>query len=216
MKKRLPDPGRMIERIKLKLNPYCAVRKSIYCELIIAMRMQGIPYRDVEDWLVKQGMEHRIAAPTICNNFKHTGITVSLTKAEELVEQYGGILNIDTVRELSLQIYTQRGRIDRLVRQEEARQKKEDRVYHDKRIRAEIDTLTSLVKTLHAITREPLEDIMKKVRERQESNIKITDDAFGIDSDLHGLSSRISTIRLIPGISICLCCHLYRPEEVCL
>jgi hypothetical protein len=56
------------------------------------------------------------------------------------------------------QILTQKKRIDTMVRSESERRKKVgSENYADKRIRAEMDTMAAMVKTLHSMMKNPLE-----------------------------------------------------------
>ena len=144
---KLADPHGMIARIRRSLNPNCAVRLSPYCDVLISMRMQNIPYLQMEKFLIEQGKEknenYRISAPTLYRNFMKTKLNIELPYAEELAERWGGRIDLDLVRELSGQILIQRQRVDKLVRREQQMQRKTPG-YHDKRIRAEQDALMAL------------------------------------------------------------------------
>ena len=154
---RLPDPHGMIARIKARMNRNCAVRISPYCEVIVSMRMQGINFRSIEEWLIEQGPEHRISAATLCRNLKQSKMVVELNKAEELAEQWGGRIDLDLVREISGQILLQRKRVDKLQVREEKRQAGGEINYLDKRIRQERALLVEMVKTLFSMMKTPLE-----------------------------------------------------------
>lgn len=156
----------MIARIRSRMSPNCAVRLSPYCDVIISMRMQGVPYRDIESWLVKQGEEHRVSAPTIWRNFKQTKLQVELPYAEELAERWGGRIDLDVVRELAGQIISQRKRIDRLLRLEEEKQKT-SLGYHDKRIRGERETMVMMLRSLQAMMASPEEAAKEGMRADQ-------------------------------------------------
>lgn len=151
--RKLPDPGGLIKRARDKLNPKCAVRLSPFCDEIIGMRMQGVPYRDIEAWLVSQGTQYRIASPTIFRNFKSTKIEVRLTHAEELLESMGGLVDLDLTREMSSAIFTQKQRVDNLVRREKKKQKSIEG-YSDKRIRDEIKILQDMIYRLNSMVNE--------------------------------------------------------------
>jgi len=153
---RLPDPQGMIARIKGRIPKNCAVRVSPYCEVIISMRMQGINFRKIEEWLIDQGPEHRIAASTICRNIKQSQIIVELSKVEEMAEQWGGRIDLDLLRELAGQIILQRKRVDILQTREEEKQQ-DSKYYMDKRIRHERALLVDMVKTLFSMMKTPLE-----------------------------------------------------------
>lgn len=155
---RLPDPVGMIRRIKVKMQPNCSVRKSKYCEQIIAMRMQGITFQEIDNWLTEQGIEHRIPASTIWKNFKGTKMRIDLTHAEEIAEKWGGTIEISPLRELAAQIMIQKRRIDKLIRRELKEQEKDGRYgYHDRRIKVEMDSFRESVKTFQTLSLGPVE-----------------------------------------------------------
>jgi len=160
---KLPDPHGMISRIRARLSKNCAVRVSPYCEVIISMRMQGINFRQIEEWLTEQGREFRIGASTICRNLKKSNMVVELSKAEELAEQWGGRIDLDLVREVSGQIVLQRQRVDKLQRQEEVRQQT-SATYLDRRIRQERELLVNMVKTLFSMMKSPLDAAMEMMQ----------------------------------------------------
>ena len=180
---RLPDPHGMISNIKRRLSKECAVYRSPYCEHIIAMRMQNIPFRAIEDWLIEQGPQHRISSATLWRNLKNTKINVKLTHAEEVAEQWGGEVYLDLQHELSQQILTQKGRIDDLVRTEKERQK-ENPKYIDRRISREMVALKDMVKTLHGISKSPLDatkDAIKAEGERKAAaGVSLSEDAEAV------------------------------------
>jgi hypothetical protein len=72
MNQKLPDPHGMIARVRARLPKNCSVRLSKYCDHIIAMRMQGLPFHQIETWLTEQGEAQRIPATTIWRNLQST------------------------------------------------------------------------------------------------------------------------------------------------
>jgi len=153
---KLPDPHRMIARIRGRMSKNCAVRKSPYCDVVISMRMQGIPYRQIEAWLIEQGDEHRISAATILRNLTKTKLKVELSYAEELAEKWGERIDLDHARELAGQIIAQRKRVDKMQRLEEERQ--EDRAgYFDRRLKGERELLAKMIKDMAGMMKSPLE-----------------------------------------------------------
>jgi len=146
----LPDPYGLIRRIKNKLSQDCAIRRSPFCEEIIAMRMQGINLSAIESWLIDQGPEHRIAASTISRLLKATNLEVKLPIAEEMAEKWGGRIDIDIQREIQGLILIQRDRISTLVRREQDEQETRPS-YIDRRIRAEIEAQNEILTSLHTI-----------------------------------------------------------------
>lgn len=156
-KRKLVDPELLIKGVRDKMNPKCAVRQSKYCDIIISMRMQGMPYLSIEKWLIGEGGdEARISETTIYRNLKTSGLEVNLSYAEHMVEVTGGRLDLDLVREMSQNIYTQKQRIDKLVRREVEINgtRKPIEAYLDKRIRPEMETLNKMVKDLHIMIQE--------------------------------------------------------------
>lgn len=158
---KLADPHGMISRIKSRLNKACAVARSPFCEVVISMRMQGIPFREIEGWLIRQGQEYRIPACTILRNLKDTKLQVNLPYAEELAERWGGSIDLDLVRELQGQILAQRERISRMQKHE-AEQAKKRPGWADKRIRGEVETLNGLIKTLQSMMKDPEEAVKER------------------------------------------------------
>lgn len=177
----------MISRVKSRLPKGCAVARSPFCEIIIAMRMQGVDFRSIEKFLISEGEEYRISAPTIHRNLARTKLAVELPYAEEVAERWGGRIDLDLVREMSGQIMAQRQRIDRLQRAEVERQAKTPG-YHDKRIRQERDSLSEMIKTLHGMMKSPLD----AAREGMEADaildkgrtIALTPDAAAVLKDM--------------------------------
>lgn len=183
---KLPDPLGMISRIKSRIPKNCAVAKSQFCEIIISMRMQGLHYKQIEQWLAEQGSEHRISAPTIWRNLKKTKLAVQLPYAEELVEQWGGRIDLDLARELQGQIVAQRRRVDQMQRMEDERQKLNPR-YFDKRLRGERETLVSLVKQLHSMMKSPLEAAQEALAARGllgRGEIRMSEDTAAVLTDM--------------------------------
>jgi hypothetical protein len=175
----VPDPHGMIARIRAQLTPNCAVRLSPFCDWIIAQRMQGVPYRDIENWLIEQGAEHRISAPGIWKNFQKVKIQIEIPYAEELAERWGGAIDLDLARVLQGEILAQRARIDRLMRNEKEQQKTKP-TYHDKRISHERAALNDLIKTLHNMMKSPLEALKESEAAdaaAAANNLTISDDA---------------------------------------
>lgn len=153
---KLPDPHGMIARVKGRMSKNCSVRISLYCDIIISMRMQGIPYRQIEAWLIDQGDEHRISASTLYRNLTKTKLKVDLPYAEELAEKWGERIDLDHARELAGQIIAQRKRVDKLQRLEEELQKHNQR-YFDRRLKPERELLMNMIKTMAAMMKSPLE-----------------------------------------------------------
>jgi hypothetical protein len=153
---RLPDPQGMIARIKRRLKPNCSVAVSPYCETLIAMRMQSVAFLEMEKWLVQRGPEFRIPSATLCRNFKDAKAVIDMPLAEELAEQWGGSFDFNTTRMLAGQILIQRKRVDRMVRNEQKRQE-ESPNYMDRRIRAEMETLTIMTKNYNQMLKSPVE-----------------------------------------------------------
>jgi len=159
---KLPDPQGMIARVRGRLSVRCAVRKSKFCEIIISMRMQGIPYRKIEEWLIEQGEEYRISAATLFRNLKKTKLKVELPYAEEMAERWGGRIDLDFARELAGQIIAQRERVDHMQRQELESQKSNAR-YFDRRLKPERELLNNMIKNIASMMKSPLEAAQEAV-----------------------------------------------------
>lgn len=152
---RYPDPQGMISRVKARLPKNCSVKMSPYCDYIIAQRLQGVPYQAIEKWLKERGQDFRIPAATIWRNIRATKIRINLPYAEELAEQWGGQIDLDLARELSRQILVQRQRVDHMV-QQEADKRKSMPTFTNKLIRAEMETLNSLIHSLAGMLKNPM------------------------------------------------------------
>lgn len=190
---RLPDPHGLIARIRTRLNKKCGVRQSPFCDVIISMRMQGVPFRDIEAWLIEQGPHFRISAPTLCKNFKTAKMEVKLTYAEEMLERMGGVINLDLVREASQNIITQKERVDRLVRRERVIQTEgtgdgPNPAYLDKRIRGEMDLLNTMIRQLHYMLEKTPDAVRREAKETlnamENQDLKLTDDAAKVITDM--------------------------------
>lgn len=194
-KQKLPDPLNLIGRIRARLNPKCAVRQSPFCDYIISMRMQGVPFREIEEWLISKGKRFRISAPTLCKNFKNTKIKVNLTYAEEMLENAGGVIKLDLVREMSQNIITQKQRVDRLVRREAEIQQgigghfQEARpAYSDKRIRGEMEMMNGMIAKLDSMLKALPEEEARAAEERakkmENQKISMSEDAESVLTDM--------------------------------
>lgn len=160
---RYPDPQGMISRVRARLPRNSSVRMSQFCDHIIAMRLQGVPYHGIEKWLQSKGKEFRIPAATIWRNFKATKIKIVLPYAEELAEKWGGGIDIDLARELSRQILVQRNRVDHMVIQE-AEKRKTSPMFTNKLIRAEMETLNNLIHSMTMMLKSPMEAADERAR----------------------------------------------------
>jgi len=150
MAEKIPDAQGAIAKVRTRLARNCSVRLSQYCDHIIALRMQGTPFYAITKWLKEKGEEHSIPPSTIWRNLKGANIDTKLTYAEEMAEKWGGSIDIDLQREIAAQIIVQKKRIDTMVRNELTRRKAND-TYVDRRIRMEMETMGSMVKSLHAM-----------------------------------------------------------------
>lgn len=188
-KQKLPDPLGMIARVRNKLNPACAVRKSPFCDYIISMRMQSVPYREIEAWLIEQGSEYRISSPTVFKNFKKVKLETRLTYAEEMLEKAGGFIKLDLVRELSQNIITQKARVDRLVRGEEKRREQQNyENYVDRRIRGEMELLNRMCRDLDDMLRKVPDEVARQnaeaLKKMDDQGIPMSEDAQRVLADL--------------------------------
>lgn len=183
---KLPDPHGMISRVRSRMSKNCAVRKSTYCDVIISMRMQGIPYRKIEDWLIEQGEEFRISAPTLMRNLTKTKLKVELSYAEEMAEKWGERIDLDYARELAGQIVAQRKRVDTMQRLEEEYQTRNPR-YFDRRLKGERELLSKMIKDMAQMMKSPLEaaqEAMEAGALMGAIGFKMSEDATAMLTDL--------------------------------
>jgi len=184
---KLPDPQGMIARVRGRMSKNCAVRLSIYCDIIISMRMQGIAYRQIEAWLIEQGDEYRISSATILRNLKKTKLQVELPYAEEMAERWGERIDLDYARELAGQVVAQRQRVDKMQRHEIDYQTNKNPRYFDKRLKPERELLTTMIKTLAAMMKTPLEAAQEALGAQAlmgAIGFQMSEDAKGILKDL--------------------------------
>jgi len=183
---KLPDPHGMIGRIRARMSKNCAVKKSPYCDIIISMRMQGIPYRQIEAWLIDQGDEYRISASTLLRNLTKTKLKVELSYAETLAEQWGERIDLDHARELAGQIIAQRKRVDKMQLLEEESQTKRPR-YFDRRLKGERELLSKMLKDMGQLMKSPLEaaqEAMEAGALMGAIGFKMSEDATAMLTDL--------------------------------
>lgn len=160
----------MISRIRAQLDKQCSVRKSPYCDHIIAMRIQGVPYKDIEKFLAEQGPQHRIPTATIWRNFQTAKLRVNVSYAVEEAERWGGSpKDLDIALETASQVLAQRRRIDDLVKAELIK-KKANPNFNDKRIRAEMETLNNLIRTYFSMLKSPMEAAEERAKADQMMN----------------------------------------------
>jgi hypothetical protein len=155
LRDKIPDPQGMISKIRSKMPPNCSVRKSPYCDMIIAQRLQGVPYRSIKQFLDGQGMQHSIPVATIARNLDCAKEAIELPYAEELAERWGGSIDLDAIRMLAGQILLQRRRIDKMVKAEVEKQKTNANFF-DKRIRAEMETFQNQLKSYQSQLKDPI------------------------------------------------------------
>lgn len=163
MRNNVVDPHGFISRVKKGLPKNCAVMLSPFCDSIIAMKMQGLSYLQIEKFLITQGDQYRISAPTIWRNLKKSKVNVRLPYGEELAERWGGQIDLDIARELSVQILVQKERLDKLIRSEAAKQRTNAH-YHDKRIKQEQETLLQMMAKLQTMMKSPEEAAEERKR----------------------------------------------------
>jgi len=183
---KLPDPHGMIARIRARMSKNCAVRKSPYCDIIISMRMQGIPYRQIEAWLIDQADEYRISASTLMRNLTKTKLKVELSYAESLAEKWGERIDLDHARELAGQIIAQRQRVDKMQVLEIERQKESPRFF-DRRLKGERELLSKMLKDMAQLMKSPLEaaqEAMEAGALMGAIGFKMSEDATAMVKDL--------------------------------
>lgn len=185
---KLPDPHGMISRIRSRLPVNCSIRKSPFCDHIIGMRLQGISYHQIEDFLIEQGKEFRIPSSTIWRNFEATKLKIEIPYGEELKERWGGQFDLDMAKELGNQILVQRQRINQMVRHEQDR-KAANPGFYNKAIRAEMETMNSLVRNLREMMKSPEEAVRERVEADRlnaaaSPDFEVQDDAAKFLTDL--------------------------------
>lgn len=164
----LPDPPSISEKISsisMVLEPKCAVALSPFRDRIIAARLQGMTYRELEEYTTSiGGLEGMIPSQTLHRNLSKAIAATEVPLATELAEERDlNLSDFDATRELQAQILVQRERINGLTRRE-----KEKRVTHDgyldPRLSIEMTLLNDMIRTLRTIKSEPVVDPKKPVR----------------------------------------------------
>lgn len=183
--KLLADPHGIIAKIRARMSRDCAVRRSPYCDHVIAKRLQGISYTKIRDWLWDQNPDLAIPVPTLARNLAKAVKLSEMDQsvAEQIAEMWGGSLEFDLERTIAGQALVQRQRIDDMVKAEKER-KKVKSGYMNPRIRQEMETLSSLLAQLERIKgARDKEEAGKEIltgKEVEESEIgKITMDKDG-------------------------------------
>lgn len=143
----IPDPtGRIAKAVKA-ITRKSSVRQSPYCEWIIARRLAGDTYLELEAGLRQFGRQYRISASTIYRALKKAGLDQHVPHGVLVAEGFGGDQEIDAPREVRLQIISQKQRVNDLVTQE-AKKKLLDPNYSDPRVGQEMGLLNDLFRTL--------------------------------------------------------------------
>lgn len=170
---KMADPHGILGKIRGRMSKDCAVRKSRYCDNIIAKRLQGIPLQKIRDWLFDQNPAAAIPVPTLARNLtkaiKET--EMDQTIAEKMAEGWGGEIEMDLERTILGQILIQRRRVDDMTRAESDR-KKNKPGYMNPRIRQEMETLMTLIaqhERLRAAS-VPEEDLTVRTLEAEEQS----------------------------------------------
>jgi len=145
--------------LKRRLSPKCAVRLSPFCEQIIAMRLKRVPFREIEQWLMKQGADYRISYATISRNLSVAGFNVDLSFGETKIEEWGGDVELDLSRELAALILAQKHRVDQLVDGENAQNQIRPKgkvvpYYIDRRLAREMELFKAMIADHHRMERE--------------------------------------------------------------
>jgi len=163
---RLPDPHGWISRIRGKLKPNGSVRRSPYCDILIAMKMQRVPDLKIEQWLIQQGAEFRIPASTLNRNFREVDLKVAIPYGEELAERWGGRIDLDVARELQVQILAQRERVDAMQRAENKRREEggdDAQFFFLKNLGNERKLLKEMLADLFRMMKSPLEAARERI-----------------------------------------------------
>jgi len=156
-KKKLTGAVETLSLLKKRLSPQCAVRKSPFCEQIIAMRLKRVPCREIEQWLIGQGKDYRISYATVNRNLLTAGINPDLSFGEAKIEEWGGDPELDLSRELASLILAQKNRVDLLVNVENERnqnRRKGGAPYIDRRLAREMELFKAMLADHHRMERE--------------------------------------------------------------
>lgn len=178
----IPDPHNKIASIRSKLSRKSRVKKSFYCDHIIALRLQGNSFQKISKWLSDQGEEFYISAVTLAQTFKNVQAEYSLPYAEELAERFGGEVDFDAAHELKRIALIQRHRVDKMTRAEEENQLTGKPYYFNTRIKFEIQTLADLIKQFHGLMKNPLE--AAEERSQAEALLHSVDDSDNVNAEL--------------------------------
>lgn len=146
------DAGRVLDRIRSKMSASCSVRRSPFCNDIIAMRLGGTPFSRISQWLSTKGKEFEISPSTLESNIKPAMVKARVLEkdfmmlAVEAQERLGTVFSTDIMLEFDGMVYTQKYRIDYLLRKEKGRQQTDpSTTYSDRRIGKEIKLLADIL-----------------------------------------------------------------------
>ena len=184
--RKLPDPLGQIARIRAKLPKNCKIRQSPWVDHIIALRMQGVSYRQVEQFLIERGAKFRISAVVLCRSFNKVKGMVNIPLAEAMAEAWGGGFDLDLARELAGQIVLQRERVDHLSKVEKEGQKANER-FVVRQIAPERALLVKMIDSLHGMMKDPMEaaDELRRLRdEAAGESVSMTPDAEDLMAEM--------------------------------
>lgn len=159
-----PTSSKVADVLKV-LEPKCAVALSEFKEEIIAARLQGMTYKEIEALTASLGGRDRVIPRATLHRNLNTAIKrAELPLATELAEERGLELEkFDATRELQAQILVQRERINALTKREYEKRKTSDG-YLDPRLTEEMALLNEMIRTLRTIKPEELKGEERKGR----------------------------------------------------
>lgn len=156
-----PDDAKWLE-VKLRINPRSATAKSKFLDDIIEQRKAGKTLSEISKWLAEKG--EILTQPTLHRNLAPAADLIPKAvpftreqrqaKVNEVVakEQAQELLQpLDIKMELAEQIRVQKRRLHRLCKQEEQRQDPLEFVYHDRRIRSELELFNEMARNFYAM-----------------------------------------------------------------
>ena len=155
------DPYGTIKHVRDQLPKGSKVRKSKYCDLIIAWRMQSYTLQEIQAELAKR--EEEISLGALSTAFKGVQFTEEIRYTTELAEKMGGQLELDHVKELAHTIFLQTRRVGQMVRDEAISHAPNPLTgapatkRYNNNIRREMEVLAHMIAQYHAILKTPVE-----------------------------------------------------------
>ena len=154
---KIEDTRGIIARIKNKMPHNAALRMSPFCEEVIALRLSGISFMRITQFLMMKGREFELSEATLARTLTKALTAVGMKKgdylplATDMQEKLGGRFVVDVYSKLSSLLFIQRRRLDALLRYEEEQRSAGKLNYVDSRINKITEVMGDLLEKLNGL-----------------------------------------------------------------